>query len=343
LYSPFALVCALALFGLSLLANGARADEIQFTNGDKLTGKVVKMKDGKLGFDSKMAGTIAVNWADVATLSTDEAVTVQLDGGEILVDKLVAGEAGTAKTAGSESVTPQTIQLANAAKLNPEPVEWRGAVIAGVDIRRGNTHENGANVALDAVRRSELDRITFGAGYSAQESMDEDEVGAHSSKRRMFGALQYDYFFSKRLYGYGNSRGEKDGPAELALRFTAGVGAGYQWIETDTLKYNTEAGLSWISENFTDDTPDNDYVAARLASNLDWVLYPGLTFFQYTRWYPSLEALDDQLVDTATGLRYKIWGNFFGESKVLFVWDTTPAEGKRQEDLSYLLGVGYSF
>jgi putative salt-induced outer membrane protein YdiY len=330
--------------GLLTLGARASADEIQFTNGDKLTGKIVKMKDGKLGFESKMAGTIAVNWSDVTTLSSDEPVTVVLEGGETLVDKLVPGDQpGTVRTAGSEKVTQQTIVLANAAKVNPEPVEWKGTISAGADLERGNTSKNGANVSLDTARRSESDRITFGAAYASEETEDADETGRHSTKRKMFGALQYDYFLSKKLYAYGNARGEKDGPADLALRFVAGVGGGYQWVETDTMKWNTEGGLSWISENFTNDSPNNDYIAARFASNFEWVLYPGLTFFQNTRWYPSLQALDDQLVDTATGLRYKIWGNFFGESKVLFTWDSTPAEGRRRQDLAYILGVGYGF
>lgn len=334
---------ALALCVLSLTINLARADEIQFTNGDKLTGKIVRMKDGKLGFDSKMAGTIAVNWADVATLATDEPVTLQLEGGEILVDKLVAGEAGTVHTAGSESVSQQTITLAKATKLNPEPVQWHGALVAGMDIERGNTVKTAANLGLDGVRRSEQDRITFGAGYSGEQSQDSDLVGQHGTKRKMFGALQYDYFLSKQLYAYGNARGEKDGIADLDLRFTAGAGAGYQWFETDTLKWNTEAGLSWVSENYSNDTPHTDYLAARIASNFEYLLYPGLTFFQYTRLYPSLEDINDQLVDTATGLRYKIWGNFFGESKVLFVWDSTPAEGRKRTDLAYIIGIGYGF
>lgn len=334
----FALCAAVLSFAAS-----ARADEIQFTNGDRLTGKLVRLSDGKLAFDSKLAGTVSVKWSDVATLSTDEAVTVVLDSGELLVDKLVAAEPGSVRTAGSDKVTAQTIPLGSAAKLNPEPVAWHGAAVAGVDIQRGNTVKTAANAALDAVRRSEVDRITFGAAYTAEASQDADETGTHSTQRKMFGALQYDYFLSKKLYAYGNARGEKDGIADLALRFTAGVGAGYQWLETDTLKWNTEAGLSWVSENYSNQTPDNDYIAARIASNFDCVLYPGLTFFQHTRWYPSLEALDDQLVDTATGVRYKLWGNFFGESKVLWVWDSTPAEGKKQVDLSYILGIGYGF
>src|SRR5262249_47533428 len=150
---------------------------------------------------------------------------------------------------------------------------------------------------------------------------------------------QYDYFFQPKTYGYGNLRAEKDRFADLNLRLTTGVGLGYQWVETETLKFNTEAGISYISEHLHGDD-DNNYAAARIAWNLDWTLYPALTFFQYTRWYPSLERISDHLVETQTGLRYKLWGNFFGESKIVWTWDTTPAEGKRHEDLSYILGIG---
>lgn len=334
---------ALALCALILVTTAARADEIQFTNGDRLTGKIVRLADGKLGIDSKVAGKVAVNWSDVATLSSDDPVTVQLEGGSVIVDKLVAGDPGTVRTAGSDKVSSQAIPLANAVKLNPEPVQWHGNLAAGADIERGNTVKTAANVGLDAVRRSEMDRITFGAGYSGEQSQDSDLVGQHSTKRKLFGGLQYDYFVTKQWYAYANARGEKDGIAELALRFTAGAGAGYQWYETETLKWNTEAGLSWVSENYTNDTPSTDYLAARIASNFDYVLYPGLAFFQYTRLYPSLQSIKDQLVETSTGLRYKIWGNFFGESKILFTWDSTPANGRERTDLAYILGVGYGF
>ena len=333
----------LALAVLLSFTAGARADEVQFTNGDRLTGKIVSLKDGKLSFASKIAGTISISWADVATLTSDEPVTIVLDNGDVLVDKLVAAEPGKVSTAGTGNVTAQTIVLANAVKFNPEPVAWKGTLVAGADIARGNTVKTGANVALDAVRRAEKDRITFGAAYDGEQAQDSDQTGEHTTQRKMFGSLQYDYFLSKQLYAYGNARGEKDGIADLSLRFIAGVGAGYQWFETETFKWDTEAGLSWISENYSNDTPNNDYIAARIASNLDYVLYPGLTFFQKTRLYPSLQNSKDQLVETATGLRYKIWGNFFGESKVLWTWDSTPAEGKKRTDLEYILGIGYGF
>ena len=336
------LVFALVALSLSLAAT-VRADEVQFSNGDRLTGKILTLKDGKLSFDSKIAGKIAIAWSEVATLTSDEPVTVVLDGGEVLVDKLVAADPGSVRTAGSDEGTPRTILLASALKLNPEPVAWHGTAVAGVDIERGNTVKTAANAAVDAVRRSEQDRITFGAAYTGEQSQDADETGQHTTQRKMFGALQYDYFLAKQFYVYGNARGEKDGVADLSLRFTAGAGVGYQWFETDTLKWNTEVGLSWVSENYSNHTPNDNHLAGRIASNLDYVPYPGLTLFQHTRWYPSLQAIDDQLVETATGVRYRLWGSFFGESKLLWVWDSTPAEGRKQVDIAYLLGIGYGF
>ncbi len=280
-----------------------------------------------------------MKWADVATLSSEEPVTIVLDGGQVLTDKLVSAEQGSVRTAGND----QTITLASTAKLNPEPVQWKGQLLAGARFDRGNTVGDSFNSNLDAVRRSEMDRITLGAGYAAEEAQDSDQLGKHASKSKMFGSAQYDYFFEPKLYGYVNARGDKDRFADLNLRFTTGVGAGYQWVETDTLKFNTEAGISWVSENYHGETPDNDYAAARVAWNLDWVPYSGLTFFQYTRWYPSLQQLSDHLIETNTGLRYKLWGDFFGESRVVWTWDTTPAEGKKHADLSYILGLGYGF
>ena len=318
----------------------ALADEIQFTNGDKLTGKIVKLDGGKLTVDATVAGKVDVKWADVSTLSSEEPVTIVLDGGQVVTDKLVAAEPGTVKTAGESA---QTIALADTKKVNPEPVQWHGNFLAGAQFDRGNTVGDAFDAALDAVRRSEFHRITFGAGYSAAEAQDSDQRGKHATKSKMFGSTQYDYFFEPKLYGYVNARGDKDRFANLNLRLTTGIGAGYQWVETDALKFNTEAGVSWVSENYHGETPNNNYAAARIAWNLDWVVVPDMTFFQYTRWYPSLQRLSDHLIETNTGLRYRLLGSFFGESRVLWTWDTTPAEGKKHADLTYILGLGYGF
>jgi putative salt-induced outer membrane protein YdiY len=333
----------IACIGLAALATAASADEVQFTNGDKLTGKVVALADGKLVFESKVAGTLSIGWADVATFSSEEPVTIVLADDSVIVDQVALAEPGTVRTAGTSSISAQTVQLSNAVKLNPEPVQWKGTAVAGAIFDRGNTVRTAGTGALDAVRRAESDRITFGAGYAAEQTKDEDTGDTETTKRQMFMGLQYDLFFAPKWYMYANARGEKDGIADLSLRLITGVGLGYQFVETEELKFNIEAGPTWVSENYSDDTENIDYVAARVAWNLDWLFYPDVSFFHHGRAYPSLENRHDQLVETKTGFRYKLFGGFFGESRVHWTWDSTPADDKKRQDLSVILGLGYGF
>jgi putative salt-induced outer membrane protein YdiY len=333
----------IAALGLASLASLANADEVQFTNGDKLTGKVLALSDGKLAFDSKVAGKLSIPWAEVATFSSEEPITIVLADESVIVDTVAVAESGSVRTGGSSSITSQTILLTNAVKVNPEKEQWKGTAVAGAAFDRGNSIKNAATFNIDALRRGENDRITFGAGYAAEQNKDVDSHESVTSKRQMFGSLQYDLFFTPKWYMYANARGEKDGVANLALRFTTGVGLGYQFVETDTLKFNVEGGPTWVSENYSDDTENTDYIAARLGWNLDWVFYPDVSFFHNGRWFPSLENRHDQLVETRTGLRYKLFGDFFGESRVVWTWDSSPADDKKRQDLSVILGLGYGF
>lgn len=332
-----------ALCALLLLAVGARADEVQFANGDRLTGKVVALKDGKLVLDSKLAGKVTVAWADVATFTTDEPITLQLSDDSVIVDKVVAAEPGTVKTAGTSQITSQTISLANAVKVNPEPVAWHGTLVAGATFDRGNTHRTAGVANIDAVRRAELDRITFGAGYQGERTRDADTGDDVTTKSQEFIGLQYDLFFAPKWYMLATSRAEKDRVSGLDLRLTTGVGLGYQFVETEELEANIELGPTWVSEHYEDGENDNDYVAARVAWNLDWMFYDGVSFFHHGRALPSMEDWQDQFVATDTGFRYKLWGSFFGESKVHWEWDSTPAEDKKRQDLTVILGLGYGF
>jgi hypothetical protein len=43
---------------------------------------------------------------------------------------------------------------------------------------------------------------------------------------------KYDYFFTKKAFGFIDARYEKDRIAELERRVVVGVGGGYQWVES---------------------------------------------------------------------------------------------------------------
>ena len=50
---------------LLTLASAAGADTLWLSNGDRLTGQITKLQDGKLGLNTKYAGTLQLKWRDV--------------------------------------------------------------------------------------------------------------------------------------------------------------------------------------------------------------------------------------------------------------------------------------
>ena len=77
----------ISLFCIVFFANAVNADEIVFTNGDRLTGKINHAVDGKMVFTSDLAGKVTVEMTKIKTFSTDEAVTVHLNDGNVLTQK----------------------------------------------------------------------------------------------------------------------------------------------------------------------------------------------------------------------------------------------------------------
>jgi putative salt-induced outer membrane protein YdiY len=331
---------------LALAAADAGADELRFKNGDRFTGTVVSMAEGKLVFASVLAGKITLPMADLETFSTEGPVVIELDDGTRIQRAVEAADAGTFRIRDGGALESQSFVLARTTRINPEREVWHGALAAGAQFSRGNTVSDDGHADFAARRRTEIDRMTFTAGYlGARETKIEQEAPdvSTTTKRKLFGGAQYDYFLTKKFYGYTRMNAEKDGVAFIDLRFLAGAGVGWQVWELPSRSLSLESGLSWVSENYSDDTPDDDFLALRNAWNYDQGLTDQLRFFHSGEWFPGLEAGSGHLVKTTTGLRRALTDVWFVEAKLKFDWDSEPAEDADRTDVVYLLGAGLTF
>src|SRR5262245_25215985 len=155
------LTCALAV---SLaLAGRAWADEILFLNGDRLTGKIMSADGGKLVIQIG-GGEVTVDLKNVKTFSTDETIVIQ-SGDSFISSKVGAGPDGTVQVFPVEGGAPQAIALKDVSRINPPAVKWSGSVVGNALITTGNSETENFGLSVNAVRRSEIDRITFGGAY----------------------------------------------------------------------------------------------------------------------------------------------------------------------------------
>jgi putative salt-induced outer membrane protein YdiY len=317
------------------------ADEIVFKNGDRLSGTITQADGGKLTIKTAVAGDVKVDMKDVKTFSTDQPIELRLNDGSTIKDKVNPSDAGTVRTAGEGAVEAQQVPLTSVKKINPPPVKWDGSLTIGGLVTRGNSHTENINFGLNLIRRSEDDRITFDAAYLfGRQRVPGD--GTVTTTDNWFMQPKYDYFFTEKFYMYALTRVEKDRIANLDLRVSPGAGVGYQWVERPDMKFSTEAGLSWVYENYTN-APADDHFAARFAYHFDKQINERVKFFHNLEYLPSIEEISDFNVNADAGIRASLTKTMFTEVKAEWKNDQTPAPGAKFNDFRYLLSVGWTF
>jgi putative salt-induced outer membrane protein YdiY len=230
--------------------------------------------------------------------------------------------------------------LAPAAADGPPPEEldkWKGSVTVGVTYADGNTNRKTGSATANVSKRREKDRTTFGFlwNYAKEDGTTTD--------RRTIATAKYDYFLSKKAYALAQASAEGDLAAQLELRAIVGVGAGYQFVEDEKWKLSGEAGLSYVDENYKDNTADADFIAARFAYNVDYKPNDTWQVGQTGEIYPSLEDTDDVSARVDTHGKLMLTKSMLAQLQWLFSWDNTPATGAERADNLVLLTVGWSF
>ena len=121
------------------------------------------------------------------------------------------------------------------------------------------------------------------------------------------------------------------------------MGAGYQWVESEPFNFSTDAGVATRYESYYNDTDSSSQMTAQLGYHLDKKLNKTLTFINDLTYYPAFEKFSDYYLTTTAELRAQLTEIMFANFKVVFDYDATPAEGKGNTDVKYILGVGVKF
>ncbi len=339
-------ICAAASFA---------QDKITLSNGDVLTGQLKSMADGKLVLGSGILGDITIPIANIANIATAAPVELLTKQGELLKRRIAAIESGNLKLEGEGPVVP-TLTIASLAKINPParvPESWTGSLTIGGSLSSGNTERRAIGAAVDAVRRSETDRINFDASwdYAEDKKFDDPSTPAvneeqwNLTQRRTGAGLKYDRFISqsKDFYWLVNSRVLGDALADISLRYTAGAGLGYQVVDTDTTNLQLESGLSYFNESYVSSTPPNDYVAARIAYKVTYKFSDTLRIMNGTEAYPSIENSEDIYFQMSSKLQANLTKSMIAQIGWVWDYDNTPAPSRDRNDNIVLLSVGWTF
>lgn len=328
-----AVCCVVTGLAFSL---SAQADTVWLKNGDRMTGNILLLDNGKLLLETDYAGSITLNMSKISTLETNHPLLVKLDQFTTQTSKsLRAGPEGSVKLINGD--TPQTIALADIKQLMvPKPViedlRWKGTVSFSADYKKKENDIKDYGLDVSTELRHGLWRHALDTEY------DYETKNAAKKTERFEAAYALDRFITEQWFWKNKAKYTNDQLEELRNQQTMGTGPGYQFWDNELgalavsslLNHNKYKFDSGEKQSFNSSTVSWDY--NRYIS--------GKTLELYTKGDVGMPFISDidYILDSEAGVRYKL--NSWAALTLKAEWNKVSSKYGDLNDRRYLIGVG---
>jgi putative salt-induced outer membrane protein YdiY len=337
----FFVVCASSMF----------ADQVVLSNGDRLTGDIVKSDAKALVLKSEFAGEVTIQWDAVKEITSGEPLHVQLKEGKDLVGKVTTSD-GTlyVETNSGKIEAPKDaiVLLRNDAEqtayektLHPGLLQgWNGGSTVGFALTRGNSQTKNLALAFNAARKTLNDGITL---YTNSIYASNDAPGAipSTTANAIQGGIRYDHTIHARLFGYGTADFQTDDLQGLDLRSVFGGGLGYHAVKSETTTLDFLGGVNYTREKYS--TFTRSFPAGSFGEEFMHKVHGGTVIMQQMYIYPDFSDFGQYRGTFNFGTVTKIskwmgWQNSFGD-----IYVSNPPIGKKQNDILFSTGLNLTF
>ncbi len=254
-----ALLLALAAVHLAV------ADQVTLKNGDRLTGAILKSDAKALTLKSEFAGTIAIEWSALESITSSAPLYLTLKSGQVLIGpvetangtiEVRTADAGLVSTSKAQidTIRSKEEQEAYQASIdrfrNPGLLDlWAGFIETGLSLSRGNSDTTTFNLGMNAARATKRDKI----GVNLTSLYTKNKVNGISAVAAdaVRGGIRYDLNVSERVFGFGFTNLEYDKFQHLDLRAVVGGGFGDHIVKHENTTFDLFGGGALNKEFYT--------------------------------------------------------------------------------------------
>jgi putative salt-induced outer membrane protein YdiY len=324
-----------------LTCDYSMADEVFLKNGDRISGKVLNMKDNKLFIETSYSGEIGIIWNEIISLRADDEISVLLNDDTMINGSTREAENGVMRLGTGKIAEKMSFSLADVKAINPEPpaeepaVKMKTRLNLGITSSRGNTEKDTQHFDGEFIARTEKNRYTIGG------EVNRSEDSGNRTEDNSLVYFKYDHFVSEKWFYYSNTLFEKDKFKDLKLRSVSGLGSGYQVFETPVTNLSLEAGINYNNDDY-ETALDESYSSGRWSINYDRYFYDkAFQLFHFHEGFVSIEDTDDIFIKSRTGIRIPLFKNINASFQYNVDWDKTPSPGREETDRTFIFSLGY--
>lgn len=317
-----------------LLSDPAGAAVVLLKNGDRISGRIVKMQERKLELDPDYSSVnMVIDWDDVLSITSDRTMSVKLYGDAPMPEDVGMRVRDRILLHALEEGGP--IRLEDIRSINLAEQDYYGFVTAGGNQTSGNTSTQALNVNGTLIYRKDEHRFIVDGKYNRAQADGEDTAnnGAFNVK--------YDYFLTRRLYLGGFNLTESDQFQNLSVRNSTGLLAGYDVFDSWRQLLAVGIGPALVYEDFTS-TPSTVTPAATWAVRYELRLRGNdVILFHRQQGFQDLAHRNAFRINADQGIRIKIIGRWRLTVEYDVRYNSQPVDNKKTTDTNLILGLSY--
>ena len=323
----------LTLVTTLLLTAFVYADVVETKGGDHLTGKVKGIAGGKVLLDTNYAGTMGIDVAQIASVTTDSDLTADTKS-----EQRVSG-----RVQGLNIMTQYApVPISDVAVAGPDAASldagkgWKVLADAGASISKGNTDTKDYVIHAEGALALKETRHLLTASLHRSES-----AGNRTRDDRSAG-YELNWLLDQHWYFAGNLGYFADTIKDVKYRITVGAGLGYLFYDTPSGRFAVDLGAAEVFEDLKSGSDQNP--ALRWGLRFNHFLIPDkLEFFHSHSILVLADTKRGLIFDSSTGLRMHLNDHLNAGVSVDLRDETKPAPGRKKVDTIYALTAGYHF
>lgn len=338
--ATIAIAAALSLL-MPAAAIAARTDAIVLRNGDRFTGEVVQMRQGKLQVKTDDMGTLSIEWDKIASISTADQYDITLQSGSRLLGRFrpgastgalqVVGDAGTVPTTTGDIVSFLRIKTGFLQRID-----------GSLDLGASYTQSSGvADLWFDTSATYRRPKYGLAAALSTNLTRQpEAPETTRYSLRTTYTRYRGDRWLMSTLGFFESNR-------ELGFTFrgTAAESVGRYLVRGRHVELLLSGGLAAGRETPVDGSP---------VTNVDALVGTDFSVFTYdyptTRIdfaslvFPSLDDPGRVRLNIDSKVKREVFKDFFVSFTIYDAFDNRPKSASaRQNDVGGSMSFGWTF
>ena len=220
---------------------GDTHDWMRLTSGEWLKGRLKRMREDEIEFDSDKLDVVKFDWAKVDRLHCPEVNTYVFEGKVDLIGPgVVTKDTVLVETADGIQSFPRELLLSI---VDGEPRErnwWSMKLGAGFSANVGNTNQGSLNAYFELTRADYRTRTRLRYDGTIGYADKEQNVNRHIGNVQVRLFLSHRWYFTPAAAQFLNDRFQN-----IKLRATPGAGAGVHIFDTKRWEWDADAGLGY--------------------------------------------------------------------------------------------------